>query len=109
MIKYDKKSNVLSIIAKDTGNFCVNLNNYLLDEGDVVYFTVNTELEKPEPSIQKVITEFVDNKAVIRLSKEDTNIPVGDYYYDIQVDTADGRVDTVVGPYRFRVLGGVTY
>lgn len=107
MITYDKETGTFSIIAKDTGDFIVSFDNYLLDEGDTVYFTVNDGLEKTNPKIQKVITEFVDNKAVIRLTTTDTDLPIGKYYYDIEVDTADGRVDTVIGPARFKVLGGV--
>ena len=109
MIRMDKDTGTLSIIAKDTGDFYISLTNYLLDEGDRVYFTVNDTLEKTNPRIQKEITNFVDNKAIIRLTTTDTNIPVGTYYYDIEIDTADGRVDTVVGPAKFKVLGGVKY
>lgn len=109
MLKYNSNTNVMSIVAKDTGDFTVNIKNYVLDEGDVVYFTVNTELENPDYKIQKEITEFVDHTAIIRLTTQDTDIPVGSYWYDIQINAADGRVDTVLGPYRFKVLGGVTY
>ena len=102
MLIYDKDTNAMSIVAKDTGDFVVSIDNYLLAEGDRVYFTVNDELEKPEPLIQKMIDTFTDNKAV-------TDIPVGTYYYDVEVDTADGRVDTVLGPFKFKVMGGVKY
>lgn len=109
MLNYDKDTKALTIIAKDTGSFILNLDNYLLDEGDKVYFTVNTELEKPEPVIQKEITVFDNYRAIIALTTEDTDIAVGTYYYDIEVNTADGRVDTVIGPAKFKVLGGVKY
>lgn len=109
MIRFDKDTGVLSIVAKDTGDFVISFDDYLLDEGDVVYFTVNDELEKANPRIQKVISEFSNNKAVIRLTSADTNIPVGTYYYDVEVNTADGRVDTVLGPAKFKVLGGVKF
>lgn len=109
MVKFDKDTGTISIIAKDTGDFVISFDDYLLDEGDTVYFTVNDELEKNNPRIQKVINEFVNNKAVIRLTTQDTNIPVGNYYYDVEVDTADGRVDTVLGPAKFKVLGGVKF
>lgn len=109
MLIYDKDTNAMSIVAKDTGDFVVSIDNYLLAEGDRVYFTVNDELEKPEPLIQKMIDTFTDNKAVIRLTAEDTDISVGTYYYDVEVDTADGRVDTVLGPFKFKVMGGVKY
>ena len=109
MVKFDKDTNTISIVAKDTGDFVISFNDYLLDEGDTVYFTVNDELEKANPRIQKVVNEFVENKAVIRLTTADTNIPVGTYYYDVEVNTADGRVDTVLGPAKFKVLGGVKF
>lgn len=109
MIKFDKDTNAISIVAKDTGDFVISFDDYLLGEGDVVYFTVNDELERANPRIQKVVNEFVENKAVIRLTTTDTNIPVGTYYYDVEVNTADGRVDTVLGPAKFKVLGGVKF
>ena len=109
MIRFDKDTNTISIIAKDTGDLVVSFDDYLLADGDVVFFTVNDELEKTNPRLQKRIAEFVDNKAVIRLSSTDTNIPVGTYYYDVEVNTADGRVDTVLGPAKFKVLGGVKF
>lgn len=109
MLKYNDETKTMSIIAKDTGSFAINIANYLLDQGDTVYFTVNSQLEDPDYKIQKEITEFVNNKAVIQLSTTDTDIPVGNYYYDVQINTADGRVDTVIGPFKFKVLGGVTY
>ena len=109
MLKFDKDTLTISIVAKDTGDFVISFDNYLLDEGDIVYFTVNDELEKTNPRIQKVVNEFVNNKAVIRLTSTDTNIPVGNYFYDVEVNTADGRVDTVLGPAKFKVLGGVKF
>ena len=109
MLIYDKDTKAMTIVAKDTGDFVISLDNYLLDEGDRVYFTVNSELEKPEPLIQKIITTFDDYKAVVRLTTTDTDIPVGSYYYDVEVNTADGRVDTVMGPSKFKVVGGVKY
>lgn len=109
MLNYDKDTKALTIVAKDTGSFTLSLDNYLLGEGDKVYFTVNTELENPEPVIQKEITVFDNYCAVIALTTEDTNIAVGTYYYDIEVNTVDGRVDTVLGPAKFKVVGGVKY
>lgn len=109
MLKFDSETKAISIIAKDTGGFGIQLTNYSLNEGDVVYFTVNTELENPEPKIQKVITEFQSNGVAIWLTSEDTDIPVGKYYYDVQINTTNGSVDTILGPHKFNVLGGATY
>lgn len=109
MLNYNVETNMISIVAKDTGDFIINLDNYLLADGDIVYFTVNTDLEKENPLISKEITEFVDNKAVVRLTTQDTNLAVGTYLYDIQVNTVDGRVDTVLGPAKFKITGGVKF
>ena len=110
MLKFDKDTLTISIVAKDTGDFVISIDNYLLAEGDVVFFTVNDKLESTNPRIQKAIHTFTeDNKAIVRLSSADTNIPVGTYYYDVEINTADGRVDTVLGPAKFKVLGGVKY
>lgn len=110
MLKYDEETGTITIIAKDTGDFLVNLDNYLLDTGDSVFFTVNNELEKRNPKIQKEIVSFTeDHKALVHLTTIDTNIPVGDYFWDVEIDTADGRVDTVLGPSKFKVKGGVKF
>ena len=107
MLNYNKDTNMISMIAKDTGDFIVSLDNYLLADGDIVYFTVNTELEKENPLISKEVKTFTNNKAIIRLTTEDTNLAIGTYLYDVQVNTADGRVDTVLGPAKFKITGGV--
>lgn len=109
MLTFDSDTNTITMVAKDTGGFVISLSNYFLDDGDTVYFTVNDGLEKENPLIQKVITEFVNHKAVVQLSTLDTDIPIGNYYYDVEIDTADGRVDTVIGPAKFKIVGGVKY
>lgn len=109
MLRFNDETNTIAIVAKDTGDFVITLSNYELDSGDVVYFTVNDKIEDDNPKIQKVVTRFDDHRVLIRLSSSDTDIPVGNYYYDVQVNAADGRVDTVLGPFRFKVLGGITY
>ena len=109
MLNYNTETQTISMIAKDTGDFVISIDNYLLAEGDTVYFTVNSGLELENPLISKEIKTFTDNKAVVRLTSTDTDLPVDNYYYDVQVNTADGRVDTVLGPAKFKIMGGVKY
>lgn len=109
MLNYNTETQTISMIAKDTGDFVISIDNYLLAEGDVVYFTVNSGLELENPLISKEIKTFTDNKAVVRLTSTDTDLPIGNYYYDVQVNTADGRIDTVLGPAKFKIMGGVKY
>lgn len=109
MLNYNPETQTISMIAKDTGDFAVVIDNYLLDEGDVVFFTVNSALELEESLISKEVNTFVDNKAIFHLSTTDTTLTPGNYFYDVQVNTADGRVDTVLGPAKFKITGGVKF
>jgi hypothetical protein len=45
MLNYNAETQTISMIAKDTGDFVVAIDNYLLAEGDKVFFTVNNKLE----------------------------------------------------------------
>ena len=108
MLVFDNESNKITIIAKDTGDLLLSLDNYELDDGDKVTFTINSAVELQQPLRQKIYEEFQDHQLLIHLTQEDTNLPVGTYLYDIQIDTADGRTDTVIGPAKFQVKGGVT-
>ena len=69
MLKFDTETKIMSIIAKDTGSFILTLDNYILDKGDKVYFTVNNELEQKNPKIQKVIDKFENGKAIIQIGR----------------------------------------
>lgn len=109
MFTIDKETNQMTIVMKDTASFDIAFDNYYLVTGDKVTFTVAKEKESQDPLIQKELTEFSGGIARIQLSAEDTDLPKGSYYYDIQVETGDGRIDTVVGPAKFKVLEGVTY
>lgn len=109
MLNYNPDTQMIKMVAKDTGDFVITLDNYLLADGDLVYFTVNRELEKENPLIEKVVSAFNDHNAVIRLTSQDTDLPIGTYLYDVQVNTADGRVDTILGPAKFKIVGGVKF
>ena len=103
------ENNTITIVKKDTAYFSIQLDNYELMNGDILTFTVAREKESQTPLIQKRITEFDENLAIIFLSSTDPNLDKGSYYYDIQLNTHDGLVDTIVGPAKFKIIEGVTY
>lgn len=109
MLNYNPDTKAITMIAKDTGALVVSVSNYNLAPGDTVFFSVSTNLEEQTPLIKKVITDFTDNKVIIKLTTADTSLAPGTYFYDVQINTADGRVDTVLGPAKFKIAGGVTY
>ena len=110
MITIDKDTNNITIIKKDTASLDILLDNYTLTNGDRVTLTIDKEVEQETPIKQIIVTNFnEEGGAIINLTSEDTDLEIGTYKYDIQINTADGRVDTVIGPAKFKVIGGVTY
>ena len=111
MFNLDTDTGTITIIKKDTASFNVSLDNHNFEDGDVVTFTVAPVVESQEPTLQKVITEFnEDGTCTINLLSSDTrDMELGEYLYDVQVNLLDGRVDTFIGPKKFKLLGGVTY
>ena len=103
------KDNTMSIVRKDTGVFEFSVENYTLTDGDIVYFTVAEDVGSQQKVIQKLVGEFNNGVAQFSISKTDSDIEPGTYVYDIQVNRADGQVDTVIGPAKFKVIEGVTF
>jgi len=83
--------------------------------GDTVYFTVKTSPYTDIKILQKIITSFVDGKAVIPFLPIDTKMLDGkNYVYDVQVTFSDATVRTIIPPATdsvayFNILPEVTY
>lgn len=99
----------MKIVKGDTAIFDINVKGHTFVKGDKVYFTVKTSVDDDDNLIQKVVSTFKNNAAKVILSKEDTDIDVGSHLYDIQCSLSDGRVDTIIPPTKFEVIGGVTH
>ena len=83
MLNYNADTKAISMIAKDTGALVINVSNYILAPGDTVFFSVSKSLEEQTPLIKKVITDFTDNKAIVKLTSADTDLAIGTYFYDV--------------------------
>ena len=101
------EGNEINITRGDTALIDFTLDNHEFVDGDVVYFSVKRSTKDTSYIINKEITNFNGNTAIIELLSDDTRIPKGKYWYDIQCSLADGRVDTVVNKERFIVLEDV--
>ena len=81
-----------------------------LAEGDIVYFTVKRNTNTEEKILQKIVTEFTDGVALITIFPEDTKeLKTGSYYYDIQLNRANGQVKTIIPPSTYTIKAEVTY
>ena len=114
-ISHDKK---ITMVRGDTGAIRMRIHNYELSQGDEVRFAI---ANKANPSIllcqhsdkkivlEKQVTEFEkDGSARIIIRPCDTeNLQPGKYLYEIQVETKDGRIDTVVPLSSFTLMDGL--
>lgn len=81
-----------------------------LVEGDIVYFTVKRSTNTEEKTLQKIVTEFTEGAALITIFPKDTReLKTGNYYYDIQLNRANGQVKTIIPPSKFTLNAEVTY
>ena len=102
------ESRVIKITRQDTAVFTLKT-NYTLTTGDKVYLTVKEDPADTEPKLQLIVDEFLaDGSCVFKFTTKDTDIPAGDYLYDIQVDFADGRRYTIMYPTKFKVMDQIT-
>lgn len=98
-------SEAIKVTVKDTSG-----NIIPLVSGDTIYFTVRENLLNPTKIIERIITEFDDGEALIRLNPEDTRqLKFISYVYDIQLTKENGSVKTIITPSNFTITGEVTY
>ena len=107
-------NNDIKITRGDTGVFTLAIKNGNTDNGntdydysnDTVLFTVKQNTLTTDVLIQKTV-RYGENVAI---EPSDTaNLSYGEYWYDVQVTTQGGIVDTVITPHKFRVLDEVTF
>lgn len=109
------KGNDMAMIRGDSESITVSIadssdEEYLLVDGDIIYFTVKRQTNTNKKALQKIVTNFPDNTAIIEILPEDTkHLDFFDYVYDIQLTEKNGTVKTVIPPSKFSVLDEVTY
>lgn len=112
-----EKGNKIKMVQGDTGCIRLKINNYPLSEGDEVIFGLAL---KPLPQaieqfndllIRKTVTDFDEEGcAHIFIEGEDTlDLEPGVYLYEIQINTKDGRIDTVVNATKLTILEGIIH
>lgn len=83
---------------------------YVPKEGDVITFAVKrneyigvryTHLKDAEPLIKKVVP--IDTMTLEIIPEDTKELDFGEYVYDIEIQMADGTVDTFIADARFEL------
>lgn len=108
------KGKTIYLTRGDTAMFTITIyypgssnQEYTVQDGDVVYFTVRSEAKKNNASdflIQKRMVE-----GGITIEPEDTEgLEYGEYLYDVEITTAGGVVNTIITASPFIIEEEVT-
>lgn len=75
---------------------------YELEEGDAIVFGLKKKCSDETMLVSKQIPT---DTLILHLDPADTGaLPVGDYVYDIEVQLANGDIDTVINRARFTIV-----
>lgn len=89
-------------------NISITKNNeaYSPSSGDKVRFALNREKNlRTEPIILKEVN--IDTMQLILEPSDTKELAIGTYFYDIELTTVDGYVDTFIGPASFKITSEV--
>ena len=81
----------LTIIHMDDDNETV----IPFEEGDTIILSAKRKINQKEFDIKSKPARLIEGDLIIELTPEDTNIPLGDYYYDIQLTNVAEDVYTI--------------
>lgn len=94
----------LSLIRGDTLAFTITING-LTEDLTAAYFTVKTDYNATEPSIQKTLEDGITSLSVlgsyaVRVAPEDTaSLNTGTYVYDLQITIGDDVYTPLIGSF----------
>ena len=107
MFKIENES--IYLTRGDSAGFSIALfdgeQEYQLQEGDFLTFTVRKNVYAPEKVIQKVL----DGNQVELLPSDTSGLSFGNYVYDVQLTFANGDINTIIPPSLFQIMEEVTY
>ena len=100
----------VSITRGDNGFLSLEIeeqdgSTYKRADGDSLTFTV----KKSYSSDYAYISKEIDGLSFEILPEETSGLDYGTYWYDVELNTADGATYTVVGPSRFVIREEVTF
>lgn len=108
-MRIDSNNNI-RMTRGDSESITVSCEQLPFEDGDEVRLTVRKSKYNGEKVIEKIVTEFVEGKAIIEIQPADTShMGFREYIYDIQLTRADGAVTTIIKPAKFYTELEVSY
>lgn len=111
MLYVDEKDHSIKLTRGDTARFNVDIvssisgENYAIQSEDTLTMTVKKSVKDDVFCFQKTVT----GSTSLHVEPNDTKtLPFGKYVYDVQLNTANGDVYTIIEPASFEVLKEVT-
>lgn len=100
MIRGDSAEFDIQVMTEDIDGEPVE---YVLQEGDILTFTVKKSTKSEETLIQKT------GPHILILPEDTQELSYKTYKYDVQLTMADGFVDTIIPPTDFIIKEEVTW
>ena len=80
-----------------------NKEEYELEDGDVVVFSVKKNLSDEKYLMKKTF----DEKQIVIESDDTKDLSFGEYLYDVELTFSDGKVATIITPSTLKLEGEV--
>lgn len=84
---------------------------YVLADGEKLIFGVKTGPERTDYLLRKELTgDNYDNELhcyTLQLTTAETNIPVGEYWYDVALKRTTGELEKIIGATLFEVVKSI--
>jgi hypothetical protein len=102
---FDVTNNIITLTRGDYAELDVFLYNqdktpHMLAEGETLTLSVKRKTTDITPIFQKVLKQG-DELVFVFLPEDTKNLDFGEYKYDVEFNTADGKPDTIITPHDF--------
>ena len=102
-------NNNITLIRGDSATISLSIQNADGSEYTILPTDSVTMMVRKTPTSEVVISKTLDNGVLTIAPADTSNLPFGNYVYDIQIVHSDGWTDTIIPVHRFDVLQEVTY
>lgn len=93
----------ISISRGDNGVLHISMTGDVPENGTTILFSVKKHISDTTPVLEKRIS-ISNAQVIVELTCQDTDIAIGDYWWDLRIIYAGIMVHTPIKPHRFRIL-----